>query len=266
MSRTGDSVFDEPHMRRAGPCWRCGYDRAGLTERDPCPECGAGMYATDKDDAARVDHSVWDEAGLSVTAQSGTGRSSETYGAWVRARRAETSWGLSFAATIGVAMLAGPWAVLGALLSASLDEGSSISSVVGMVFIGPAVEEIMKVALLAYVVERRAYLLKSGGQVLVCAFAGGVVFAAIENLMYLRVYIDNPSPALVAWRWSVCVALHGACSLIAGGGLLRVWSRIWSTGRRPELLAAFPFTLAAITLHGVYNATAILLEVNGRTF
>jgi hypothetical protein len=266
--RDRDSVFDEPHMRREGPCWKCGYDRAGLSEQDVCPECGAGAFQTDKDEAAQIDHSVWDEAGLTADAAAAHPGTGADFATWVRAKQAETSWLMSWAVTWGVAVLAGPWGVLAALMDGIAGNQSEVSwsSVFATVIVGPAVEEVAKVALLAYVVERRPYLFKSGTQVLLCALAGGASFAAIENLLYLHVYIDRPTPDLVAWRWSACVALHSVCSLIAGAGLWRVWEGIWPKGERPELLRSFPFTLAAITVHGLYNGTMIAMAIQGKTF
>jgi hypothetical protein len=267
--KRGDSVFDEPHMRRRGSCWKCGYDRAGLNTGENCPECGAGPFKTDRDEASRVDHSVWDEAGLApegARRRDAARASGETYAEWVRARKAGTAYRLSWAVVWGVAVLAGPWGVLGALADGLGSAQAGWSGMLALVLVGPAVEEVMKVALLAYIVERRPYLLKSGVQVLLCALAGGAAFAAIENLLYLHVYIDRPSPAIVLWRWTACVALHAGCSVIAGMGLLRVWHRIWAQGERPDLLGAYPFTVAAIAVHGAYNGVMLLLEARGHTF
>jgi len=266
VARGRDSVFDEPHMRQGGACWKCGYDRAGLDEHDPCPECNAGAFETDKDDAARIDQSIWDEAGLSTAAPHLPRTQGDDFATWVRLKQAQTTWLMSWAVTWGVAVLAGPWGVFAAFADMFFQNQVGWSNIVAMVLFGPAIEEVVKVALLAYVVERRPYLLKSWVQVLLCALAGGASFAAIENVLYLHVYVASPTPQLVAWRWSACVALHSGCSLIAGVGLLRVWARIWPKGARPELLGAYPFTLAAIAVHGAYNLTMIALELNGKTF
>ncbi len=266
MGRDRDSVFDEPHMRRGGRCWKCGYDRAGLEENDKCPECNSAAFETDADEAARIDQSVWDEAGLAPDAAAAARTPGDDFATWVRNRQAETTWLMSLSVMWGVAVLAGPWGVFAAFGDMFFAHEGGWSGILALVLFGPATEEVVKVALLAYIVERRPYLLKSGWQVLVCALAGGAAFAAIENLLYLHVYVDEPTPTLVAWRWSMCVVLHSGCSLIAGLGLLRVWSRIWPRGERPELLAAFPFTVIAIAVHGAYNLSMIMLELNGKTF
>lgn len=268
MSERGrDSVFDEPHMRGRSSCWKCGYSRVGLEENDRCPECGAGAFETDRDEAARIDQSVWDEAGLAPEAAKRPRVVGDDFAAWVRIKQANTSWAMSWAVTWGVALLAGPWGVAAALLDGiGGNQAAGWSSLLAMVLVGPAVEEVVKVAMLAYIVERRPYLFKSGVQVLLCALAGGASFAAIENLLYLHVYIENPTPDIVAWRWSACILLHSVCSMIAGAGLWRVWEKIWARGERPELLGAYPFTLAAIAVHAIYNGTMILMSIGEKTF
>lgn len=275
MSRDGDSVFDEPHMRhgggRAGRCWKCGYDRSGLAEHDRCPECNSGAYETDTDESAGIHHSVWDEAGLppeAAVARVTNADAGEDFASWIRQRRDQTTWAMSWAVTWGVGMLAGPLGVLGAFAEGMGADGAfgaeaAWSNIVATVIIGPTVEEVTKVALLAYVVERRSYLFKTWWQVLLCALAGGAVFAVIENVLYLRVYVSDPSTALVAWRWTVCVAIHSLCSLIAGMGLARVWRRVAARGERADLQLAFPFTLAAISLHAAYNGAMVIAAVNG---
>lgn len=80
----------------------------------------------------------------------------------------------------------------------------------------------MKVALALWVVEKRPYLFKSTSRIVLCAAVSGVVFAAVENLLYLNVHIPNSNIELVRWRWTACVAPHGGCRLIAGEGLTQI--------------------------------------------
>jgi DHA2 family multidrug resistance protein-like MFS transporter len=90
--------------------------------------------------------------------------------------------------------------------------------------------------------------------------AGGLAFAAIENVLYATVYLVDPTPGLLRWRWTVCVALHATCSTVAGLGLVRIWSTTVATSTRPRLSLGSPFLVAAIVLHGGYNAIAVLLD------
>ncbi len=252
-------VFHEPHLRPLGShplCPRCGYDLSGLPP-GRCPECGARPFEPSPDEAERVDQSVWDEPGLSRPLAGDPGESPLTFSAWFRRKRTGTTPLHSWMAVLGVALAAGPWAVLGTFWGA----GQSLVSVLALTLLGPMVEEVMKISAATYVVERRPYLFRSRTQVLVCGLAAGLAFAAIENILYLGVYIDRPSASLVAWRWTVCVALHAGCTMIASLGLARIWKRTEKTGERPDLSIGFPYLVAAVVVHGSYNGLALLMSL-----
>jgi RsiW-degrading membrane proteinase PrsW (M82 family) len=174
-------------------------------------------------------------------------------------RQAETSVTKSWLMTLLVALVAGPWGVLGAL-TGSGTRGFALAMIV---VIGPVTEEIMKVAAALWVVEKRPYLFKSIWQILLCAVAGGAAFAFIENLMYLYVYLPEHSATLAAWRWTVCVGLHMNCSFVAGVGLARTWDNAIRGRHRPQLWLGLPWLFMAIVAHGVYNGATIVAEVMG---
>jgi RsiW-degrading membrane proteinase PrsW (M82 family) len=167
----------------------------------------------------------------------------------------QTSAAKTWWVTCGIVLLSGPLAILGALFN-----GYSGNGLVMVVLMGPTVEEILKLAIPLWVIEKRPWLFSQGGQVLVCAFAGGMAFAVIENWVYLNIYIPNPSELLVVWRWTVCVLLHVSCSIIAGMGLIRVRQQMHATRSRPQLIHGARWIVAAIILHGSYNLAAVLLN------
>ena len=72
-------------------------------------------------------------------------------------------------------------------------------------------------------------------QILFCAACGGFAFAGIENLIYLYVYVPEHTLAFLKFRWTVCVGLHVACSLVAGVGLARIWDNAIRNRQRPKL-------------------------------
>lgn len=249
MSKAPDnpSVFDEPHMRRDS----FHPDPSEHTAARPA----AKSSAAEEDDA--VAHSVWDEPGLSAALAVKSDGDGLTYAEWLRRRRAATTAGKSWLITLAIALAAGPWAVLGTL-SAGRRTGIGL---LAMLVLGPVIEEIMKTAAAYYVVEVRPYLFRSAGQIAICVLVGGLAFAAIENLLYIYVYLDDPSPGLIRWRWTVCVGLHMGCSCIAGMGLMRVWRDGLRRCARPRLTLAFPFMAAAMAIHGAYNAVALGLHL-----
>ncbi|MFW6189292.1 MAG: PrsW family glutamic-type intramembrane protease [Planctomycetota bacterium] len=240
------SIENEPHLREAG-------FRADPSEKKADKTLGARKPAgTDEE----IDRTVWGEPGFSAELFGPAPSDRLTYRRWLKRGRAQISPLRSWAAALVIALLAGPWAVLGAVWGS----GHGAVGVLAVVVAAPVVEETMKVAAPLYVVERRPFLFRNRGQIVLCALCSGVAFAAIENLLYLHVYVPDPSPVLTHWRWSVCVVLHAGCSLIAGMGVMRIWHRVWRQPGRPALSLATPYLVCAISIHGAYNALALALS------
>jgi hypothetical protein len=208
-----------------------------------------------------VEHTVWDEVTLSPELAGTAAEDQLTYARWLSRKQAETSWSKSLFITLLVAIVAGPWGVLGALAGGG--GGENASRLVLMVFAGPVTEEIMKIAAALWVVEKRPYLFKSVWQILFCAAAGGAAFAFIENLMYLFVYLPEHSAKLAAWRWTVCVGLHMNCSFVAGVGMARIWDNAIRNQHRPQLWLGVPWFVMAMTAHGIYNGAVVVAETMG---
>ncbi len=283
MSRRGEdehSIHREPHMQaRIAPatCGRCGYELGGLPAGQMrCPECGAlrqDLEATNIPGAAVgdhvraeevVEHGVWDEPALRA-AGAAAPEGAATYARWLEERKARTSAVDGWMATLGTALAAGPWAVAGAIM-AQFASGTAFLGVATLVVFGPLVEELMKIGAATFVVEKRPYWFRSRGQILIASAAGGLAFAAIENVMYLDVRFGEAPAGLAAFRWTVCTALHVGCSLIAGMGLARVWSEAMRNGARPDLTIGFPHLVAAMIVHGAYNGLMVVLEAGRFVF
>lgn len=237
-------------------CWRCGYSRAGLSLDTPCPECNSPAFKPHDMDP---DASVWDEPTTSAALSGETPEDATTYARWLDARLAERDVGTSWAITGLIALAAGPLAIMGAFWGS----GQTTLSVLALVVFGPVVEEASKLALPTFIVERKPYLFISRAQILICGAAAGLAFAAIENLLYLHVYVPNPSAALVAWRWTVCVALHVGCSMIGAIGLASEWRDAIALRRKPDLVRAARWLTLATVVHGAYNGLAIVLGFTG---
>lgn len=248
------SVEFEPHLANSAP------------RPDPSELAASEHLAREASRASSleaVDHTVWDEPALSPELSGGPHAGDLTYAEWLREQEARTTWSQSLAATVGVAAVAGPWGVLGALLSGGASAEATISALVAVALVAPVTEEVAKVAAAWWVVEKRPFWFKSSLQIMLCGAAGGAVFAAIENLLYLYVYARGAGPSLAAWRWTVCVALHVGCSTIAGAGLARVWRRTHREATRPLVRLALPGLIVAMTIHGAYNATVTIAETFG---
>ena len=264
---TDPSVFNEPHMRASPPPPAADgvIPYAGLNTPD-AREIDVNQDVRFEPTYAAaleppVEHSVWSEPTVprDQAHDAAMNPAHVTYARWLEAGRVRWTPLKSWSLTVLIALAAGPWAVFGALMNG----GQSISASLMLVFFGPVTEELMKIAGVTLVIEKWPYALRGAAQIVICSVAGGLAFAAIENLLYLNVYIANPSHKLIIWRWTACVALHTLCSFIAGLGVVRVWRNAWREHKPPKLSLALPFIIAASVTHGLYNATAMLLELSG---
>lgn len=247
-----DGIEREPHLRDGGfrpdpseeKAWRA------LRDRGPMPE------------AERAEQGVWDEPALSRELAGPTPDGALTYESWLVRRRAQTTVARTWGVTLLLAVAAGPWALLGAFWGS----GQTVSTFVAAVIFAPLVEETMKTAAALWVVEKRPYLFTSRLQIALCVLAAGFVFAVVENLMYLNVYVPDPPAGLAAWRWTVCTALHMGCAFVGGLGLMRIWGRTTATYTPPRISLGYPYLACAMVIHGTYNAGAVLLEMSNFQF
>lgn len=159
-------------------------------------------------------------------------------------------------------LFSGVFAIAGSMMSELTNMGLTASiQFVAIAVFAPVIEEVMKTALLLWGVEQKPYWFRSPMQLMIMGACSGFIFAAIENVLYLTVYIDEPSLGIIVWRWTVCVGLHTGTTMIATLGLVKIWRRVMRTGKfaRAEIGARYLFF--AILLHGIYNGSMYLLGV-----
>lgn len=230
-------------------------------QRDPSEDYAdsSTLHAQTLSEDERVEQSVWNEPGFSPELADSTQRDVLLYGEWLRKRWNETSYLQSWLYTLILALCSGFWGVFGTFLGSGSSEGY-IGLFVVVVF-GPIIEETMKTAMVLWYLEKKPYVFKSQIQIILCVVIGAFVFAAIENVLYIFVYIFDPSSGLIQWRWTVCTLLHMGCTFVASLGLVHMWRDIWQNESRPNISLAYPYLLTAVIIHGGYNLFAIFLEI-----
>ncbi len=245
MPKSDDSVFDEPQFRAGG--------FAGDPTDPPLTD--------EPQQAAKplpVGQGAWDEPALSRALAGDRPAHVKTYAQWLQEGVARWSAARSWGATIALAMVAGIWSVVGAILSQV--QSNTAGGVLLIVAFGPVAEEMLKASAALITIEKWPYVFRSPSQILFCCIASALGFAALENLLYLNVYIHEPSPFIAGWRWTVCVALHVGGSTIVSLGLIKIWRQTMASHTPPRVSLGTPYFIAAAAFHGTYNFIAILIN------
>lgn len=248
-----NSIFDEPHLNNT-------HFEQDISEHKAIAKLHNEWLLDDKHDA--VDHSVWDEPGMSQQLTGPPPKDALRYSKWLTQNLERTTWLTRFWVKLFIILITGPFSVIVVLMTGY--GNSSFSNILNAVVFAPVLEEPMKIGLLMWVVERRPYWLKSRLDIAICAFFGGLAFATIENVMYLSQ--PGVSTGLVEWRLTVCTALHISCSLIASIGLMNIWKESVTNLKRPDMTKGFAFLVVAMIVHGAYNAFATFLAVTNYQF
>lgn len=136
----------------------------------------------------------------------------------------------------------------------------TVHSIFISVLFAPLLEELGKILAPMTVLERAPYRFSSGSSVMTVVLVSALVFASVENILYLSLYIKDPSMQVVIWRWTICTLMHITCSAIAGIGLMRMWRQAATAKGPGNFKIAASLLIAAIVIHGVYNTLAIFLS------
>ena len=143
----------------------------------------------------------------------------------------------------------------------------SLFNLILLVFLGPFAEEALKQSGAIFQLEKMRGSIRYDWQFFLSGALGGLVFSVMENLIYRYVYLASKPPEelalIMAFRWTICTALHILCTVISSMGLRRVWRESLAKERPFRLSDAFPWFAAAATVHGLYNLSMLLLDPFG---
>ncbi len=218
-----------------------------------------------------AEHTVWDETSWRV-AGGPPPDGAFTYAAWYRRNLARISEFETWAVAITLACIGGLGALLGVFWTSYYSGQGAYHQWLNVAVIGPVMEELLKVGAALMVLERRPFLFRRPSQLFVATLGSALMFAIIENILYIFFYLPEGSAEFIYWRWTVCTSLHVGATAVATLGLVRMWratqpsvdgARDYS---RPSVVHGAGFFAAAIVIHGVYNSAVLFAGLIGMTF
>lgn len=165
---------------------------------------------------------------------------------------------VSWTTVFVVCALSGLLSVATTFISTIFYGGSA--SGLSVILFAPTIEEFAKVLPILIVLDKNPNLFRSTFQIIICAVVSGLSFAAIENVLYLNVYIRDPSVELVKWRWSVCVALHSTCCFVTSMGFAKAWRKFKLQPFTGWVKDVRFFLFSAIFIHCLYNFLVMVVN------
>ncbi len=154
-----------------------------------------------------------------------------------------------------LALAGGIFGAFGAAYNEAL-HGAILAAYIG----APMIEESLKPSGLYLMLAKWPRVLRNQLYTAGLAALAGVTFAIIENLIYLNIYIDEPTPPIILWRYTACLGMHALSSFIFGLGINR--NLIASVrGERKFLSCGKRFFISAMALHSAFNIAATVLAI-----
>jgi RsiW-degrading membrane proteinase PrsW (M82 family) len=154
-----------------------------------------------------------------------------------------------------LALSGGIFGIFGALLTEV-----SHASILGAYFAAPIIEETLKPSGLYLILAKWPRALRKPLYTAGLAALAGAAFAIIENLVYLNIYIPDPSSQIIIFRYTACLGVHALCSFIFGLGInrslldsVRGKTRFLSYGKR--------YFFSAMAIHSLFNITMTVLQI-----
>jgi len=153
-----------------------------------------------------------------------------------------------------MAALGGVLGVLGAIIQ-ELSQGSLLVAFVA----GPMIEEVMKPSGVYILLVWWPQVLTSRIYTAFLAALGGLSFAVLENIIYLRLYFPEHTQTLAIFRYSACLTMHIVCSFILGFGInQKLLASV--RGESPLLKGNKKFFFTPMIIHSLFNIMAVLIE------
>jgi RsiW-degrading membrane proteinase PrsW (M82 family) len=157
-----------------------------------------------------------------------------------------------------MALIGGVLGILGAIF-----QEIQTTNFVLLPFIGaPVIEEALKPSGLYLVLLWWPRALNNQMFTAILCAISGLVFGIIESLVYVTLYVSDPSDGFVLYRFTVTLGLHALASFVVGLGINRKILD-WAAGRGKMPKASRNYYIAGVAIHAIYNAVAIALSIAG---
>jgi len=157
-----------------------------------------------------------------------------------------------------LALLGGVLGIIGAIVTEIQSGGFLLLPIIG----APIIEEAMKPAGVYLLMARWPQALRGRLYTAVLAAISGLSFGLVEAFVYITLYVSDPPDWFVTYRFTAPLALHTGASFIVGLGITRnLWE--WTQGREPLAKSSRNLFITAVSIHAIFNTTAIALALSG---
>lgn len=245
MPSNDPDIRNEPHLR----------PRLNEPVYDPAIDAPLGFdsqareFSTNSEED--IDHSVWDEPSLTPAVAAATPESALTYANWLKQRRESWTQFNAWTVTLGVILLSVPMAIVAAFINWTTGNVLLVTDVFVACIAGPMLQEICKIAVPLWIVEKRPYFFTTWFQFFVFALVTATVFTVVSNFIFWLVIRDD-SMEIFIFQWVGVFGLNLATAAISTYGLETIWRNSINNEKPPKLDDGYRYFATAIGLHVVF--------------
>ena len=160
--------------------------------------------------------------------------------------------------TLVVALIGGVFGIFGAFVGETQTGGLILLPILG----APIIEEALKPVGVYLLQARWPHLLLGRAHTAFLGALAGLTFGVIEALVYVYIYVPDPSDAFVTYRFTWPLVMHTFCSMLVGLGITRQVIS-WANGENALPKSSRNLYIAAVTIHATYNTMAVILSLTG---
>jgi hypothetical protein len=201
-----------------------------------------------------VEYSVWDEPCLPAAQKQYLSDDALTYANWFSERKADFGAASSWAVTLVIACLSGPWGLM-TLLFYGYGSGWGWGQFTVTVLLAPLLQELGKIMVLLWVVEKRPYWFTSWFQIFICSIMSATCFVVVFNSIG---WLTGNAPMGQFFQWSAFFLMHLMASSLSAIGLKKIWQETNDRLVRPKMDLGYPWFRAAFLINAGFGLAVIV--------